>query len=157
MHAEALVKDCLAKHWHAREVFAPPDEELAQYDACFILPYGTKRTVEVKTDFKAEKTGRCFFELRNTYRQSQSGLMATKADIWAHYVPSLGKAWLVCPHALRWYFSRHVGEKLVCGIPYGITLSHPASGDRNSQGILVSIEVMKAWTWADVRDVPWLD
>ena len=137
--AETKIVKFLACHYQAQSYERSRSNE---YDVVFVLPYGSKRSCEIKTDFLASQTQRLFFEIRNTRHGCASGLTMTHADVWAHYVPHLKKLWLFDPKALLWYLQAHINNPLL-----GIVLSSASSGDRNSQGYIVPITTVQKWRW----------
>ncbi len=138
--AETMVVERIARHWNAVTYTRSSSIE---YDVCYILPHGTKRTCEIKSDFKAEQTNNVYFEIENTAKMSPSGLKATNADVWAHYIPHVGIIFLFDPKALLWYLNVHRDDAL----REYIRLSSKCSGDNNSQGYIVSLPFLQQLKW----------
>lgn len=79
-------------------------------------------TIEVKYDLYAEKSGNIAIEIFNVKSGEPSGLMATKADIWAHITDGV---YLTKVNTLKEYVNREVPHKVItCG------------GDNNSSMLL---------------------
>lgn len=91
------------------------------------------RGVEVKCDYKAKTTRNLYFETHNCYRNKPSGLTATKADWWVHYVPGDGTAYRYPPkRMLAWLGTQTTYRKL------------EKCGDNNSDGYIVPVAVVAA-------------
>ena len=137
--AETNIVEVLRRHYQAVNV---QRSRAAEYDVCLTLPYGTRCFCEIKTDFLAAQTQRVYFEIRDTKHNKATGLCITKADIWAHYVPHVQLVWLFDPKALLWYLKVHSHNPVL-----KIAMSHPGSGDNNSQGYLVPLSFIEQWQW----------
>lgn len=94
-------------------------------------------SVEVKCDYKAEETGNIYLETFNSYRKENSGLTATRADWWAHYIPSLSVAFVFRPKRMLSELRHQWGGNLV-----------ERCGDNNSDGYLLPL--------GDVRELPFV-
>ncbi len=111
------------------------------WDGTVYLP----KRIECKADWKAKVTGNCFFEVKNTSKGMKSGLTATQADLWAHYVH--GHSCILVFHpptmvdALR---------KALRASVKGVRMSPERSGDYNSLGVVVQVAVAKAFGCVDV-------
>jgi hypothetical protein len=87
--------------------------------------------LEVKADYAAERTGNLFFEFYNPYRQEASGLAATLADRYAHFVPHLGSILVYDPKAMLFWLdmahlqNRHDVRRVVGG-DYGNSTGYVA-------------------------------
>lgn len=122
---------------------------LARQCEGFILPNGNGRNaekdfeilqrlkVEVKCDYKAKQTRNIYLEVYNSYRKQDSGLKATKADRWAHYIPGDAVFYTYNPRRmLSWLEGQDTYPLLT------------RCGDNNSDGYIVPIIVigqMTAW------------
>ena len=137
--SEVAVVEYLSRYFQATSYERSRQPE---YDVCFVLPHGSKRFCEIKTDFKAEHTGNIYLEIRNTCVNKPSGLTVTTADIWVHYVPYLKRLWGFDPKALLWYLQIHSQYR-----GSQIWLSTPGSGDKNSQGYIVPLAKVMQWEW----------
>ena len=88
--------------------------------------------VEVKCDYKAKETGNVYLETFNSYRKQPSGLTATKALIWAHYIPGHAKFYTFKP------------KEMVAWLDGGGTAGVrrvEKCGDNNSDGYLVPLKI----------------
>lgn len=93
------------------------------------------KDIEVKTDWDAERTGNVFLEMFNCYRNEPSGLTATNADIWAHFVPP-NHLFTFRPRAMI----KHLTEIPSNAVGYR---KIERGGDNNSSGFIVSIENLR--------------
>ena len=83
---------------------------------------------EVKCDYAAKTTGNLFFEIFNPYRNIPSGLTATEAWRWIHYVPGHAMAYCYSPSSmLAWLKWKQFPIFHNCG-------------DNNSDGYLATIQ-----------------
>jgi len=137
--AEDFVLNILQEHFSA---IACERSQGLTYDCIMTLPHGGKILCELKTDWKARVTGNLYFETKNTWQGKDSGLIATTASCWAHYVPHKHCIFLVDPKALLWYLTVHEQD---FNSPIQQTLAH--GGDNNSQGWKVPIAFLENRTW----------
>lgn len=138
--AEDFVCEAIRRHVDGAQVVR---SRHAAFDMELTLPHGTKRTYEIKADFMAQRTGNVYFEIANTYKHAPSGLRATRADVWAHYVPHLALVLLFDPQALLWYLTLHEHD-----MPQWVTKTQPNRGDKNSMGYLIPLQKLCSVKWA---------
>jgi len=129
---EALLKMAVAQQFGG---YLDPRDNGSAYDCTILRPCH----VELKIDHEAGKTGNCYFEIRNTYRNEPSGLAATQAEYWAHYLPHCGEVVLFRPHQMLPFLQAQVARRV-----RGYRLTRPAGGDQNSQGIVVPVSQVLA-------------
>lgn len=107
------------------------------FDFTLVYPNKTE-SVEVKTDFMAQKTGNLYMEF--ACNDKDSGLAITTADYWAVLVPHKQCIFLFCPKTmLSWL--KTAQKKIIKG------------GDRKAVwGFVVSIEDVEAETFVKKFD-----
>jgi hypothetical protein len=108
-----------------------PQGRFVGYDAILFKRGARFCAVEIKVDYAAERTGNLFFEVYNNYRQEQSGLAATLADRYAHYIPHLSVILIYDPKAmLFWldtsYVQNHHNIRRLTGGDYGNSMGYVA-------------------------------
>ena len=106
--------------------------------------------VEVKCDWESQKSNNAFFEFANTALQANSGLAVTRASVWLHYLVGRQIILKIDPKALLWWLSTH----LTVSTKYRIRLSGKQSGDKNSQGYIVPIDVLLSREW--IHQIPFV-
>ena len=130
----------------SRIEWAPVGEK--SYDLMYWGPYGGIGWCEIKADWASQQTQNAFFEIKNTGLRIDSGLVSTRANVWAHYFPGRGRILCVDPKALLWWLNVH--HK---GTPrFEIRLSSEHSGDQNAQGYIVPCSVLCERAW--IRQIP---
>ena len=93
--------------------------------------------VEIKADWKYLLFGNLCFETRNIRQNKPSGIVSTKANVWAHYVPQKDALLLFEP-----------AKKLLAHLCERYRAKDPAyplkkkMGDGNSQGLIVPYDVI---------------
>jgi hypothetical protein len=108
-----------------------PQGRFIGYDAVLFKRGARFCFVEVKVDYAAERTGNLFFEVYNNYRQEQSGLAATLADRYAHFIPHLSTILVYDPKAMLFWLdmarlqNRHDVRRVVGG-DYGNSTGYVA-------------------------------
>lgn len=90
--------------------------------------------IEVKCDYKAKETGNVFLETFNCRQGTPSGLAATKAVYWVHYIPHFYAAFILQPPTALWWLKwKHgAGYKNIRHV-HGV-------GDGNSDGYIISLD-----------------
>lgn len=102
-----------------------------------------ERLIEIKHDKKAQETGNMYFEVNNCKLGEPSGLKATKAHIWLHFVP---------PHDLFYYSPVKMLKHLRDQVPINSRYTHLTNcGDSNSDGVIVPIEEIRALPFVKVE------
>jgi hypothetical protein len=97
---------------------------------------------EVKCDKEARNTNNFYFEIRNTKQNCPSGLAATKANTWIHFVP---------PSRLFYGPVKGMLDKLKELREAGIAWTNQTpGGDDNSQAIIVPIDTfLQHWDFKE--------
>lgn len=93
----------------------------------------TERLCEVKTDYKAKTTGNVYLEINNCYRNTKSGLTATKADYWIQYIPGHATFYFFNPKQMLKWLQEESGLNPLT-----------RCGDNNSDGYLLPIKTLAA-------------
>jgi hypothetical protein len=137
---ETAVIQAVMAHYGCDEA-SRPEGRFVGYDA-ILFKGGTRFCfVEVKADYMSERTGNLYFEVYNNYRQEQSGLAATRADRYAHFIPHLGSILVYDPKGMLFWLdmallqNRH-DVKRIRGGDYG-----------NSTGYIVPIGEIISRRW----------
>ena len=142
LRAEEAIVFVLQTHFQAQRHQASPVGDKT-YDVKLWLPHGGELYCEIKVDRASAHTGNAFFEIRNTALDTSSGLVATRASVWAHYLPKQGILLLVDPKALLWWLATHMRTTP----RFNIRLSDTQCGDENAQGYIVPLSVLLARQW----------
>lgn len=113
------------------------------HDVTIYLPH----RYEIKHDKIAPGSKNMFFEVRNCKLMEPSGLVATKAELWYHFVP---------PDRLYWYnpvvMLQHLQD--MAGENNFYYKFKPHSGDDNSDGYTVPITIIEKQTWVGREIAP---
>ena len=125
---EIVVANCLKKHYGAKSFTRKGSDKT--FDFVLTDKNGGTITYEVKTDFRAEKTGNLFFEYR--CNKKDSGLTATLAFRWAILIPHLNSVLEFCPKDM-WKYLQESKHKNVNG----------GDGMRVSGYVVVITDVLK--------------
>ena len=99
--------------------------------------------VEVKWDYKAAETGRIYLETYNTYRKEVSGIRATRSELWAHYIPGLKLLLTFSPKLMLEHLEVHYQDAGYMRV---------RGGDRNSQGIIIDIDLVRKIPFVESQD-----
>jgi hypothetical protein len=86
------------------------------------------KTLEVKTDFRAEQTGNIYIETFNSKQGKESGLDTSTADLWVYCIPHLMTLFLFARVDMKTYIGDNLGD-----------LRQVPGGDENSVGYLLPI------------------
>ena len=142
LRAEEAIVLVLQNHFQAQRRQDSPVGDKT-YDVKLWLPHGGELYCEIKADWASARTANAFFEIRNTSLDTSSGLVTTRASVWAHYLPKQGILLLVDPKALLWWLATHMRTTP----RFNIRLSDTQCGDRNAQGYIVPLSVLLARQW----------
>lgn len=126
----------LGQKWNAFVKPNPPGKDSAK-DFIMLIPRMGETLVEVKDDLSALRTDNVFLETWNCFRDQPSGLSATRALIWVHYVPCRKLGLLFHPRKMLWWL-----DVLQSDYPY---LTH--CGDGNACGYAVPIARVERLLW----------
>lgn len=125
--AESLIQTIFAKHGVGTK---PNEAKLAEYDIEAILP-NKVITLEAKFDLYCARSGNIAIEFYNPKKAKDSGVNATKADLWAHVITSPMSVWITSVKALKEFIGTVPAHKTVtCG------------GDDNSSMYLYKKEII---------------
>jgi len=108
------------------------DVELLEYDIEFLI--GNKKyTAEIKFDYMSVKTGNLAIEYWNSKKCTDSGISATKANIWIHCILDSGNitAWIANTQDLIKYIQDNPAKKNIIG-----------AGDNNACIYLYDVDKM---------------
>jgi len=108
------------------------DDLEKKYDYDVIFEYGkSKKTIEVKFDYMAVKTGNLCIEYHNSKKDQPSGIEATKADFWCQIIldgdnPTV---WITSVVKLRAFLSSTTPHKTI-----------KSGGDKNANLYLYKLD-----------------
>ena len=86
------------------------------------------KTLEVKTDIRAQGTGNIYIETFNSKQGKESGLDASAADLWVYCIPHLMTLFLFARVDMKAYIDENI-----------VDLRQVPGGDDNSVGYLIPI------------------
>ena len=98
---------------------------------------------ELKCDYAADKTGNVFFEVFNPYRNEPSGLNATKANWWIHYIPSKAFCLMFQPKRMLRHLEENCSASFVSRV-----------GDKNSDGYIIPISDVLSLSFVTTHELP---
>jgi hypothetical protein len=124
---EMQVANELAKRYKGSLIHPNQGGKNSKYDFQIFRPLG----VEVKCDYKAKQTRNLYFEVFNCYRKEPSGLSASTAWMWVHYIPGDACAYCYCPKKMLGWLKDESGIPLREGC-----------GDNNSNGYVVPVKTV---------------
>jgi hypothetical protein len=134
---ELCLKQALAQHSRG---FLDPRDAGSLYDCTILVP----TTFEIKYDKRSQDTGNLYFETRNTRQNIPSGIMTTRADWWAHYLPTQRCIAVYPPATMRDWLT----AQMEAGVTW-VRQTRPGGGDQNSQGIVAPIVRVLAQSWVE--------
>ena len=133
---EIKIRDWVAMRWGG--LVAPQKSGRdSEKDAVIYRPF----KIEIKCDIMAEQTGNVFLEVFNPYLNQPSGLSATTANYWIHYIPSRKIALVFGPKKMLAELQKHPEWKR-CGV-----------GDNNSDGYIPTIQEVAAMPFVTIEEM----